>query len=74
MAHKKVFLKKKKKKKKMATQGNDEVRGQGDDEVRGLFARVRLNEIVSKLDGEGDVAAWIRQVRIAEEGHATARC
>ena len=39
---------------------------QGEEEVRSLFARVRLNEVVSKFDGEGDVAAWIRQVRIAK--------
>ena len=33
---------------------------QHEDEVRGLCARVQLNEIVSKFNGEGDVAAWIR--------------
>ena len=32
----------------------------------GLFYRVRVNEIVSKFSGEGDVAQWIRQVRIAK--------
>ena len=37
-----------------------------DEEVRGLFSRVRVNEIVSKFSGEGDVAQWIRQVRIAK--------
>ena len=35
-------------------------------EERGLFQKVRLSEIVSKFTGEGDVAAWIRQVRIAK--------
>ena len=39
---------------------------ESDDEVRDLFARVRVKEIVSKFNGEGDVVAWIRQVRIAK--------
>ena len=39
---------------------------QRENEVRGLFARVRLNEIVSKFIGEGDVGAWTMQVRIAK--------
>ena len=41
----------------MATQGQEE---------KGLFQKVRLSEIVSKFTGEGDVAAWVRQVRIAK--------
>ena len=36
------------------------------EEARGLFSRVRVNEVVSKFSGEGDVAQWIRQVRIAK--------
>ena len=35
-------------------------------EQKSLFQKVRLSEIVSKFDGEGDVAAWIEQVRIAK--------
>ena len=37
-----------------------------DEEVRGLFSRIQVNEIVSKFSGEGNVAQWIRQVRIAK--------
>ena len=37
-----------------------------EEEARGLFSRVRVNEVVSKFSGEGDVAQWIRQVRIAK--------
>ena len=36
------------------------------EQEKSLFQKVRLSEIVSKFDGEGDVAAWIEQVRIAK--------
>ena len=39
---------------------------QRKDDEKSLFQKVWLSEIVSKFDGEGDVAAWIEQVRIAK--------
>ena len=39
---------------------------QRKEDEKSLFQKVRLSEIVSKFDGEGDVAAWIEQLRIAK--------
>ena len=39
---------------------------QRKDDEKSLLQKVRLSKIVSKFDGEGDVAAWIEQVRIAK--------
>ena len=40
--------------------------GAGVPTREGPFARYRVNKIAAKFNGDRDVAAWIRQVRIAK--------
>ena len=35
-------------------------------EEKSLFEKVKPGDIISKFSGEGNVAAWIRQMRIAK--------